>query len=857
MFRIMLPRAVGLGLQLGLLVLVIHRFRIEGDAFFRLSLVAAIGFPVHALLPRRFRLAFFIALSLLALLLQLGALGAAWLVLCGATLIAISHLPVRFSVRVALLLLVAALLASGRAGWVAAPWPAAVWPILGSIFMFRLILYMVELEPAATRPPLRFTLGYFFLLPNVVFPLFPVVDFKTFCRTYYDGEALAVYQRGLSWMLRGLIHLLIYRVVYHHMAIDAADVEDVATLVRYLLANFFLYLRVSGLFHLAVGILHLFGFKLPETHQLYYLAPSVTDFWRRANIYWRDFMLKAVYYPVFFRLRGRGKTLALVVSTALVFVATWLLHSYQWFWLRGDFHLSWPDTVFWGVLGLLVVALALRGSTRGRQLPASRKDWTARQALERGASTALTFGFICVLWSVWSSESLQHWLALWSVVRSAGPADLLLVVGVLAVVALLGAAFGGAWRGSPVPETGSQPRPLRWQPVTNVAILLGLVLLQTSAGAGSPRLAGFMESIADTRLNPRDLALLQRGYYENLSHLEGLSTRLWELEGRKPADWVDFPATEAARATGGFPQREIVPDARIQFKESTFSSNRWGMRDRDYDLAKPPGTFRLAILGGSTVMGSGVDDGATFEALVEERLGRELTGDRDPRIELLNFAVAGDTTLDQIARLETQVIRFDPDVAVVTAALRELTLASSLGDYTARNVTIPFDFVQQILERSGIDARTPLPEIKSRLEPHVEEILLAAYRRFAETCRAHEILPVWLFEPQPVGGAFSKYRSLEEASAFAAFDVARLSRLARRAGLEVWDLSDAYAGQDPETLILAPWDLHPNARAHQLLAERLYETMVENQDVLFGASLLTLERTRPSEPANPSRRHSE
>ena len=44
--------------------------------------------------------------------------------------------------------------------------------------------------------------------------------------------------------------------------------------------------RVSGQFHVACGMLHLFGHALPETHRRYLLAESFTDYWRRINIYW-------------------------------------------------------------------------------------------------------------------------------------------------------------------------------------------------------------------------------------------------------------------------------------------------------------------------------------------------------------------------------------------------------------------------------------------------------------------------------------------------------------------------------------------------------------------------------------------
>ena len=45
-----------------------------------------------------------------------------------------------------------------------------------------------------------------------------------------------------------------------------------SSLAGYLVCNYLLYLRVSGQFHMACGMLHLFGFQLPETHHHYLLA---------------------------------------------------------------------------------------------------------------------------------------------------------------------------------------------------------------------------------------------------------------------------------------------------------------------------------------------------------------------------------------------------------------------------------------------------------------------------------------------------------------------------------------------------------------------------------------------------------
>jgi hypothetical protein len=207
-------------------------------------------------------------------------------------------------------------------------------------------------------------------------------------------------------MLRGVIHLLLYRFVNYYLVIAPEDVTNTTELVRYLISNFALYLRISGQFHLIIGILHLFGFNLPETHHLYFLASSFTDLWRRINIYWKDFMMKLFYYPTYFKIRQWGAITSLVFATFFVFFLTWVFHAYQWFWLRGSFLFTAPDILFWFILAVLVGERSL--GQRSKSI-----EEIAAQAIR----LAGTFSVMAVLWSLWSSASVREWIALLLVVQ--------------------------------------------------------------------------------------------------------------------------------------------------------------------------------------------------------------------------------------------------------------------------------------------------------------------------------------------------------------------------------------------------------------------------------------------------------
>src|SRR5262249_33390582 len=227
---------VAVVVQFGLIVLVVRDWQLENLSLSRLMDLAVCGFVIHPLLPLRFRLPFFALLSVVTVILGIGEMGTRMLVggltgrvplvdfiyalipglslvMVGLVLIGLCHLPIRFSARVALIALVGAGLAFLRAHSQWFPDVKEMWVILGSMFMFRLMIYLYDLKHRTAPFSLSRAISYFFLLPNVCFPLFPVVDYKTFCSTYNNEDWPRVYQTGLKWMFRGVIQLLLYRLI--------------------------------------------------------------------------------------------------------------------------------------------------------------------------------------------------------------------------------------------------------------------------------------------------------------------------------------------------------------------------------------------------------------------------------------------------------------------------------------------------------------------------------------------------------------------------------------------------------------------------------------------------------------------
>jgi D-alanyl-lipoteichoic acid acyltransferase DltB (MBOAT superfamily) len=814
-------------LQLALAALVIRQFHLENRSLFQVFLLAAVAFPIHALLELRYRLPFFAALSLGTIGLVFGAYNGATLVAVGVMLIAVCHLPLRLGWRVVILLSMGAVLALSRYGTIPSFLAPEVWPILGSMFMFRLALYLHDLKHDPTPPSVARSLAYFFMLPNVCYPLYPVVDYTAFGRTHYDRKASEIYERGMKWIARGLLQLILYRFVYLHVALDVTEIRNLGDVVQALLGTFFLYLRVSGQFHLVVGMLHLFGFALPETHRLYFLASSVSDFWRRINIYWKDFMMKLVFYPSFFRIRKRKhERVALVLSTMLVFTATWLLHSYQWFWLRSQFPITPQDILFWGLLGGLVVVNTLWERKRGRNrtLRATKQRWRASLAVR----TTGTFILLCVLWSLWSADSLVDWLWMWTRSTHVGRGDILLLLSLLVV----GLAIAGVgWDGRIATRTESVPfykRPA----VQTAALLVSLLLLTapTLHERVSPPLASVLRSLQSAALNKGDAALQQKGYYEKLDNTGRLSVQLWDAEARRPPGMLPLSETRSYRPRqDDFLGYDLAPLTRAIVIGKAMTVNRWGMRDRDRALEKPIGTRRIAMTGPSFTMGTGISDDSTYGAFLERDLNRSSSARHN--FEVLNFGVAAYSILQQVRTLDEKVYRFQPDVVVLADShnpegpiVQGLSLAilnhttgvypgldsiiakAGVRDVGRAGIPVPTERLRQVARAMGMKVRMPWREVELRLYTVTDDVIDWAFRHAAQEARAHGAIPVFVDGAMP-----------SDTSAAAT----PMIRSARAAGVIVIELSDIWRGQPLPELEIGPWDPHPNERGMQLIARGL------------------------------------
>lgn len=281
--------------------------------------------------------------------------------------------------------------------------------------------------------------------------------------------------------------------------------------------------------------------------------------------------------------------------------------------------------------------------------------------------------------------------------------------------------------------------------------------------------------------------------------------------------------------------RDLLPSRQTTWNGRMFSTNRWGMRDQDYEAAKPAGTLRIAILGPSHVMGNGVADGETFESLVERRLNREFTLGDYRRFEILNFAVDGYSLPQQLAILEDRVFGFSPDVVIAThykdnrdmtqgflmkvadqhiaianPDLRKLTADAGLSDPGSNGVPVPLAWARSLAGRLGVATRMPFGEESSRARRVAPDVLAWSFRQFGDMTRAHRVAGAVLALNVVIDDVPSEIS---------------LRSVIDETGLPVFDLFDVFPAERRPELRVAPWDDHPNAEGHRLIADRLYRDL--------------------------------
>jgi hypothetical protein len=439
------------------------------------------------------------------------------------------------------------------------------------------------------------------------------------------------------------------------------------------------------------------------------------------------------------------------------------------------------------------------------------------------------FSFMCLIWSLWNSPSVDKW---WAMLRSGatgtvaewGPVIVGLVVGFAVLVA--------GHRAYSELKSRKVLAPLTFRSAS-VAFTVSAAVVCILA---SPKVSTAIEQrysfdvapLVTDSLNRRDAELLHSSYYEDLIAASGLNSRLWELEEQKKSSeeeetWKGIFNAGILARTDTIAGHRLLPGRTLEFKGATMTTNEHGMRDRPYSLVKPPNTYRIAVFGASIEMGSGVEDDETFENVAEDRINAE--GSWSTNLEILNFSMGGKYLINHVERAPSIVDSFQVDAVILF--LHE-------GQYDWFESKRSFRVAMRL---NQIGLLSDYPEIKDLTDSAAQALSTGASKSeivqmYAGPAFFESILGEFekIRDEQDVLLAVAYLENLSNSTPDKTFED-WLGRVLKERKIAFWDYSNIFsealkASSDLKSnrdLWIRPWDQHPNATGHEIIARRFMQ----------------------------------
>lgn len=210
---------------------------------------------------------------------------------------------------------------------------------------------------------------------------------------------------------------------------------------------------------------------------------------------------------------------------------------------------------------------------------------------------------------------------------------------------------------------------------------------------------------------------------------------------------------------GTHPYLPAVFRKNSRLKRQDLFINNIGFRGPDISMPKKNGSLRIAVLGGSTIWGCGISDEESCPRILEAKLRKEFP---QKETEVINAAVPGYNSMEDLINLITKVLPLKPDIVVVyqgyndmKAIARATTFEPDYSDW--RNRQDPHRTLKRTLTNYsrflyGLDrlakkiASLWVKDVNTSQRVFEDHGQLASFRRnifnIVAICKAHNIIPI-------------------------------------------------------------------------------------------------------------------
>ncbi len=692
--------------------------------------------------------------------------------------------------------------------------------VIGSFFMFRSISFLHELKFLKKPASLLDNLNYFLLSPNFSLPLFPIVDYKSFI-TSYQGICSSTLQKSTLFICRGIFQLLLYRIIYHHIIIPINEIHTTSQVVVYLAANFMIVLRVIGAFHIAIGLVILSGYNIPDLFNNIFFSTGFSNLWRRTNMYWKNFVIKIFYYPIYFKIKKIGIYAALFISTFICFFITWFLHTYQWFWIKGSFPIDLKDAIFWGSFGLLVSVNTLMQQKELDRSGKVKKAAPFYDVILFSFYGLIVFFVMSILWSIWTSNSLYRWLSVIALLKNINMHELLVCAALATAYIMVASVYHYYQKFKDTKLKSIQSKLNLFSYLGFIAMVLCIYAASLFAPSLGRSYLGYLIPIVDEKLNKADLINVDNGYYSNLISTNDYCSQVWQNDYDIARKWTQYNTMHMTRPTNNLLLVENIPNKTYTFRDVKYSMNADGMHDKPYSKSKPDSCYRIIILGGSYESGNGISDDHDFISIVEKQLNDNYVAEIDgvkKHIELLNFSVNGYMLMQRYFIYSQKVRQWNPDALFLFIhTTYYLRIVNYVNRLVSNGYEINDPYLRYVIKKTKISKDDDGGAVQNKLGYYADSINYYAAKGIGDIAHQDSVNLIAVFLP-----------SLKDVCG--ARDSAFLHNVCAQNKMREINLAKVFAGYTDEALCLSDVDFHPNQKANNLIANKLLENIILHQD---------------------------
>lgn len=259
---------------------------------------------------------------------------------------------------------------------------------------------------------------------------------------------------------------------------------------------------------------------------------------------------------------------------------------------------------------------------------------------------------------------------------------------------------------------------------------------------------------------------------------------------------------------------ELIPNLDTKYKLVNFRTNKEGFRDRNH-TKNDTNVRKIAILGDSFTMGTGISEDAMYVQKTEEILNKN-----QEKYEFFNFGSSGYSLVDYFKVLERNALKHNPDLVIIGFCATNDHLEVG-KEYTLDNFTIK--------PKKNVFWDSYLRKLLSiKLNARKFEALKYEKRHLTYVKNQFEEFQQVLTEKNIKGLIF--YLDLN----YDSVRVEQIKQLAAETGFLFLDTSIAFKNKNLFNYIINELDTHPNNKANLIFAARLKDFILQNEQTLFN-----------------------